>query len=70
MKLNLSSYLQKIYQIIDNNPQDLKKQIQDVFVDIEVEVGYLDQKRDEAETNFRAILATLNEKIEELNVSS
>ena len=70
MKINLSSYLQKIYQIIENNPQDLKKQIQDVFVDIEVEVGYLDQKRDEAETNFRAILATLNEKIEELNVSS
>ena len=70
MKLNLSSYLQKIYQIIDNNPQDLKSQIQDVFVDIEVEVGYLDQKRDEAESNFRAILATLNEKVEELNASS
>ena len=70
MKLNLSSYLQKIYQIIDNNPQDLKSQIQDVFVDIEVEVGYLDQKRDEAESNFRAILAALNEKVEELNASS
>ena len=70
MKLNLSSYLQKIYQIIDNNPQDLKSQIQDVFVDIEVEVGYLDQKRDEAEANFRAILAALNEKVEELNASS
>jgi hypothetical protein len=70
MKPNLSFYLEKIYQIIDNNPVDLKQQIQEVFVDIEVEIGYLDQKRDEAETNFRAVLAVLNEKNEELNVSS
>ena len=70
MKPNLSFYLEKIYQIIDNNPADLKQQIQEVFVDIEVEIGYLDQKRDEAETNFRAVLAALNDKFEELNVSS
>ena len=72
MKPDLTPYLEKIYGIIEEAPSDLRKQIQDVFIDIEVEIGYLDQKRDEAEANFRAVLAALNEKekSEELNVSS
>jgi hypothetical protein len=71
MKPYLSSYLHRVLEIYQERPDFAVHQLTEIFSELEVEIGYLDQKRDEAETNFRAVLTALNEKekSEELNVS-
>ena len=61
MKTNLSTYLHRVLEIYQEKPEDAVQQLTEVFSEMEVDVGYLDQKRQEAETNFRIILSTLNE---------
>jgi hypothetical protein len=61
VKINLSTYLHRVLEIYQERPDFAVHQLTEIFSELEVDIGYLDQKRQEAETNFRVILSTLNE---------
>jgi hypothetical protein len=61
MKPDLGNYLSQVISVVNRLGGD-KNDIQliiTVFNDIEMEIGYLDQKRDEAQTNLQVLLLAL-----------
>ena len=61
MRPDLNGYLLKVSDIIvelGGQEEHLAK-IYSLFDDLETDIGYLDQKRDEAETNLRVLLSSL-----------
>jgi len=61
MMLNIEKYFIEVINVVKmlgGNQQHLEK-IRSVFEDLEMDIGYLDQKRDEAETNLRVLLSSL-----------
>jgi hypothetical protein len=61
MRHSLNEYLQAVTNIVaelGGRKEHLDK-IHSIFDDISIEVGYIDQRRDEAETNLRVLLASL-----------
>ncbi len=61
MKLDLNRYLLEVSDIVNSlggGKEHLDK-IYSLFDDLSIELGYIDQKRDEAETNLRVLLSSL-----------
>ncbi len=67
MKPDLGNYLSQVISVVNRLGGD-KNDVQliiTVFNDIEMEIGYLDQKRDEAQTNLQVLLLALEKNEEE-----
>jgi len=64
MRHSLNEYLQAVTNIVaelGGRKEHLDK-IHSIFDDISIEVGYIDQRRDEAESNLHAFILALQTK--------
>ena len=63
MKLDLSLYKEDFYGVIGEKiTVEEKERLDEIFSDLEAELGFLDEKRQEAEDNLRVFIEVLNEQ--------
>ena len=64
MKPNISAYLMEVTEMVAKlgGEHEHFTKLYSLFDDLETEIGYLDQKRDEAESNLHAFILALQNK--------
>jgi hypothetical protein len=71
MKPDLSLYLKDIYRVLDDETVDnTKEKIQEIFDDLEAEIGFLDERRQESEDALQAFMKALAEQQREKEISN
>lgn len=71
MKPDLSLYLKDIYQVLDDKTIDKpKEKLQEIFNDLEAEIGFLNERKQEAEDALYAFLKALAEQHQEKDITN
>jgi hypothetical protein len=72
MKPDLSLYKKDFLSVVGELPEDALAKINEIFDDLEAEVGFLDERRQDAEDSLRTFIEALalQKKSQEENANS